>query len=717
MPKPMRMRMRVACSRMLAAALLALALEGAVSAADDRIPLLVRPLDEVHLKNGAPMLAGRITEVIDGISIKLRKPGSPSEMVVPWRDIDHIDRKQSAQDAVAGRGAQDLQAGDVNHLKTTIKWGIDNGAKDAAILLAKQAVDKRASPDLAEMVVPLLEEQDDLDGVVSLVSPLLDADPQWTFGYETLARTYQKQNKDGELGKLVDRWLMRQPAAQTPNRYRAVAAELGGDLITAQEAYRKGFDLHQDYESGLGYARTSLKRGAYPEALATCDALIQAAQAGGSAAKAAPLVDDARAIAGCAQLALGDAAKAEPLLAQAVGGKPSAEMAAIARYDLGLIAYRSGRPDFARQQWQGLSLPAADLGLAMIARQPYSRAKDLPGALKAIALESNACVDLENKRYDQALAALDPRSSRRQAFLAQLAALKIPNDDAVRAVAATPGPESLRWQVYGHILTRRWAQAEAALNQLPPGDGYAAVCRVYLAEARRDTAGARAAFAAVRESIDPPREYVEELAHQYEAANDQLQIEHFEGATADLTARDWKFSQQSTGIQVRTADNRLVLEGTQSAGDDLFTRVYKVAPATQTHSIEATIDLVGVNGAVCGIEMLDLGRANGIAFGVLPDNHLGWRQQKDGVWTSWQPLPVMARSSQVLRLELERGTVIAVSPDEPAMRKPIATGMFKDQAELHVGLFGTADAGVAWSLGVREFKLQLRPLPKPGAAR
>jgi tetratricopeptide (TPR) repeat protein len=692
--------------RPLVIALALIAAQAPIHAADERVPLVVRPLDEIHMKNGGPVITGRIVETVEGVSVKVRKPGSTTEIPVAWNDIDHIDRKQSATEAVNARGAQDLAAGDVIDLKKTIKWGIDNGAKDAAVTLAKQGIAKRSSPELAEMVEPLLEEQDDLPGAIALVQPLLDADPQWTFGYETLARIYIKQKNEGELQKLVDRWLQRQPSAQTPNRYRAAAAELSGDLRTAQEAYRKGYDLYHDPQAGIGYARVSLKRGDNANAITTAEALIQAGQA----------IDDARAVDGVATLAQGDAAKAEPLLTQALAGKLSAEMGDMGdmvRYDLGLIAYRAGRVDQARELWKDLKLPAADLGMAMLDRKPYARGKDLPPDLQAVAVQYNACVDLENSRFDHAQASIDPRAGRRDAFLAQLAALKNPSEDVVKGVAATPGPESLRWQAYAHILAKRWSQAEAALAQLPPNDGYAAVCRVVIAEGRQDKNGARAAFAAVHDSIDPPREYVERLAREYETAEDRVIVEHFDGTITDLPQRDWKLSQQGTGIQIKVADSRLVLEGTQTAGEDPVTRVYKQAPAQELRSIQATFDLSGANGAVCGLEMLDLGRANGIAFGVLSNNHFGWLQVKDGQWGKWQELDVQAHANQVLKMDFAQGQVVISAGDDPPLRLPVGKDLFRDQAELRVGVFGTADAGVAWSLGVREFVLSLRP---PGKA-
>lgn len=692
--------------RRLLALVAAVALSGTLSAADERPPMVIRLNDVVHLKNGNHF-EGRIIShrQEDGTLILKKIAGSGNnEIEITAGEIDHVVKRQTAAEVVERRGTMDIEMGDIVDLEKVLRWGMANGAKDVALEVARVAMARRASQDLAEKVGPMLIESGDLEGAVQFVRPLLDKNPQWGWGYETLAKLYLDLKREGELFRLVDRWLEIQPTAITPNRLRARASETSGDLRTAREAYRKGFDIHKDWESGIGYARCSLKLGQTAEALATAEALIQAGKS----------VAEARAIAGCALLAQGEAAKAEPLLTEAVAAAGvSPEIADAARYDLGLIAFRAGRLDQARERWTGLAVPHAELGLAMLDRKPYTR-KDVPPEVAAIAAEYNACIDIEGKRFDQAAAAIDPKQGRRQAFLAQLAALKHPTEEAVKALAATTGAESSRWQAYGHIQGRRWALAEAALAQLPPDDGYAAVCRVYIAEARKDSAGARALYAKARDAVDAPAEYLEVLAREYESADDDLQVESFEGARTDLETRDWRFSQPGTGIDIRTDEGRLVLEGTQTDGEDPVTRSYRQVAAGAVRHAQATLELAGANGASCGIELLDLGRANGIAFGVTPDNKLGWRQRTQGAWGAWQTIDLEARNVQVLRLELDRGVVTAVCPDEPRMRKPLAQGMFKDQAELCVGVFGAASPGTAWSLGVAEFQLRTRPLPKSG---
>ncbi len=687
--------MREWMSKAVLSATLALALNASVLA-EDKPTLAIVPLDNVYMKGEPKPVSGRVIERLPDGSLRVKQAGAAGEITIPVAKIDRWEKKQTAAEAVQTYGKRALDAGDINEIKKAVKWGLENGAKDDALTLARQAMANRSTPDLAETVVPLLIEQGDLDGAAALIKPLLETEKQWTFGYDNLARIYTQQKREADLTQIIDLWHDRQPSALTPNRYRAAAAELSGDLATAQEAYRKGFSLHNDYESGLGYARTSLKRGVRPEALLTAEALISANQ----------FVDEARAIAGSAQLAQGAADKAEPLLTQALSGKLSPESAEMVRYNLGVIALRAGRAEDARGFWKGLTSPAAELGLAMLDRKPYQR-KDLPAEMKALVAEYDACVDLESKRYDQALAQLDGKS-KRQMFLAQVAALKNPTEDATRALAHTPGPESARWQAYGHILARRYTQAESALAQLPPNDGYAAVCHVFIAEAQKDPASARVLFSAVKDSIDPPREYVALLMHEYEAADDALLTEHFEASVPALLDRDWKISAPGTNIQVRTDNSRLVFEGTQSAGEDAVTRVYHEEPTAGVRWVQATLDLGGVNAAHCGIEILDSARANGVAYAVLGDNHFGWREIKEGAWGPWQSLPQEAQGTQTLRLELERGAVTAVSNEAPQIRKQLATGLFKDQQTLCVGVFGTADAGVAWNLAVKEFQVQLR---------
>ncbi len=670
-----------------------------VAAQQEPVQLVVNEYDTVYLKNSnAQGMVGRVVDRTPDQGVVLVQFGTNAKVTIPGAQIERIERKQTAGEAVKGHGAQALAANDQSEVKKTIKWGFDHAAKDEAIALAKQALAKKPSADIAEAVVPMLIDASDFDTAIAMCRSVLVANPQWTAGYENLAKIHLAQKNEPELKALMALWIDKQPTSQAANRFLAQAAEAAGDLRMAQEAWRKPFELHHDYEAGLGYARTSLKRGARADALAAAETLIAANQ----------FVDEAKAIKGSALLAQNQAEQAEPFLTQALAGNLSPDSAIIAKYNLGLIAFRAGKVDQARTWWTGLPTPTAELGLAMIERRAM-RVKDLPPALAPIAAEYNACLDLQNRRFDQALAAIDPKSSRRQQFLAQVAAIRNPTEDVMRALSQTQTPESLRWQAFGHILARRFVPAEAALAQLPPNDGYAAVYRVYIAEALKDSASAKTLFAAVAGSDNPPREYVEILQREYAAAEDQSLRERFEGTSSDLLSRGWQFSTPGTNIAIRTADSSLVFEGTQTAAEDSVSRAWVEYPAASVRSVQATFDVSGLSSAICGFELLDGARANGIAYGILADNRLGWRELRAGAWGPWTELPWTATGNQVtLHLEQDRGRVSVVSMDDTTAREVLTSGLFKDQKQLCVSIFGSAEAGVAWKTAVKDLDIRLK---------
>jgi len=677
---------------------------GGLAGASEYIDLVVRPLDEITLKDGT-IVKGRVVENLPD-SIRIRLPGNAGEKVIPKEMINgDILYKQTAGQVLRRRAQQDLDASDVNDLQHTLKWGIDNNAKDDVLDVARAAMASASTTELAETLIPFLISATDNDDAQKLLQPLLVKFPQWSKGYEMMAQILKALGKDADLAALITQWLVIEPTAQVPNRYLAGAAEKQGNLRAALEAYRKGFNLYGDNESGLGFARTSLKLGLYDDAQTTADSLIKSGQ----------MVDEATAIEGAVLLSKGDGVKAHAQFQQALSGKLSPETQGWVRYDEGLIAYRMNQVDRARLNWKDLDLPLAKLGLAMLDHQPFPLDQASP-EMQAMVTEYNASILLENGRYDQARALLDPGSSPRQAFLAQLAALKRPTEENLQAVATNPSPESLRWQTYFYILLGKWPQAEAVVAQLPDNDGYAAVCRVYLAEARKDTAAARAAFDKVKDSINPPPEYVHRLNQAYEEAADELFTEKFDCPSEALSTREvpWTFLAPGTSIEMHTDSDKLILAGTQTVGQDSVTRLYRRGSAVGLRWVQASFDVAGANGAYCGLEILDSDMANGVAFAIQGDNHLGWRQETSGVWGPWTPLDADAAQSQVLRMNLSHGAVTLEVPGDDAPKTwNVATGLFKDQVQLTVSLFGSADPGTNWTVAVHDFMMQSRASAKP----
>ncbi len=575
---------------------------------DERTPLVVRKQDEVHLKDGTTV-SGRITDDLPDNGVVVKIVGS-SPIQIPGEKISYIMRKQTASMAVRSRGREDLNAGDNADLERRLRarWGLANDAHDAAIKLAHDAIDTHPSTELAERLVPILLDTGDSQSVLDLLSAQIKAKPDWSKGYELKAQVLKSLGRNNDLSQLVDQWLAMDPSAQTPLRFRADAAEMSGDLRTARDSYFKLFDLHQDWASGVGFARTTLRMGNAAEALETVQKLIQANQQ----------VGEAKAIGGAALLVLGDEQKAKAMLTEAAASRVL-ESAAFVAYDLGLILYRHGDLNGAEAMWKPLTLPAAQLGLAMIDGREFSGA--LPPELVPVQAEYNLSIDLESKKFEQAQALLDKVRPSRRDFLAQVTDLKVPSEDKIKALQSTPGDESLHWQLYGDVQLRHWAAAETVLSQLPANDGYAAVCRVYMAAARRDLAGAKALFEKARESANPPKEYLSELAHEFEGVPETVS-ERFDVAFEELASREWTAYTPATGITLDTKNNMLVFSGTQATSQDAVSSLMRPVPGTSLRFAMAIFDIGDLNGASGGIMLLDKARANGVAFGVMGNGRL-----------------------------------------------------------------------------------------------
>jgi hypothetical protein len=691
------------------AAAAALALAPVANAAQD-VPLLeIVPNDSVYLRSRPDEpVVGRIVDTLPDQGVKIIPNGQTDNPITyPGSDIDHIIRRQTAGDAVALHGAGAVAAQDVQDVIRTFKFGLANNAKDAAIAFAKDALgklDKTRTGELAEQLIPVLIDGGDLDGALAIAKAGTDANPLWTFGYEQQAKILDQEKRDDDLLALVKTWLERQPAAYQPNLVMAHHAERSGDIKGARAAWLKAYDLHQDPVAGVGYARTSLMLGHAQDALDTANALI---------AKDTE-ADQARALAGAAYLALGNPGAAGPLLELAVNAKLPPDVLDLSRYNLGLVRMNAGKTGDAKDLWSAITdptvLPAAELGLAMIDRKPYTR-QDVPPALQGVAQEYAACLALTAPK-PSAPANLD-RSNDRQAFLLLVSAVVTnPSEEAVAALAKTPGPESLRWQAYGDLIARRYTAAAAVLAQLPDNDGYAAVYRVYLAEANKDSAGAAKLFDKVKDAIDPPADYVKELDNVFQGANDRTVNERFLGTIDDLLTRGWHVESPGTGITVHPAAGRLLFDGTQSAGDDPITRVWLDEPAAQVRTVRAVFDAAGLDKAVGGLALTDTDRTTGIAIAVIGDGKTGWREEKDGKWGDWKDLPLIPEGTQaVLTLEFAHGTATAVGTDSAnnTQRVVLTSPALTQATTLSISLFGAADPGVAWRLGVEDFSVDLRP--------
>ncbi len=683
------------------AGLLLVALAG--HAADERTPLAIRDYDTVVPNRGDP-IQGTISKS-DHTGVRIVPLGhSGNGLWFALADVSAVEYRQDAAAAVTRRGEQAMAANDLNDVLRAVRWGIDHSATAPALALAAQALTKEASAEIGALLLPLLWEAKDANGVVEAAKRILALDSRWEAGYEHLAKAYAALGRQVELDLLVKTWLERMPTSLKANQLAAAAAEQAGDLRSAQEAYRKCWDLHQDHRSGVDYARLALRRGDRANALKAADALLTMDK----------FPAECRAIAGSVQAQAGDDAAARPLLEQALTGELSPELKIWADYNLGLVDYRAGRLAEAKTRWGQIDHPVAKTALALAERRRIEI--EVPDALRPLVAEANAALDLMRKQLGSAaVAAVDPKLGKRQQFLALVSALlKNPTEANVRALAIWPGVESLRWQAFGHLLGNRAAPAELALTQLPAEDGWAAVARVYAAEMRKERVKAYELYRKALDSVDPPADYLAQLKAVYATIDDDLMAEDFSWGDKEVLNSGWQSSTPGTGIVVHPRAGFLVLEGTQSAGDVPESRAWQLVNGERLRQVTAVMDFTGMATANGGLEILDESGQNGLALGLAADNHLQVRLCTTGAWADWQPLPVQVQGRQVtLAIEHDCGRLTVVHGDGPKVeRHATKAELGVKPGMLRIGVFGAAAPGTAWRLAVDQMSVQLRARAK-----
>ncbi len=691
---------------------------------DERPALTITEYDYVVLATGFRD-PGIVSENADAV-IELQGLHGDRRFYRPGT-YDHIDWRMTVAKVVKLRCAIDFRSDDPDDVIRTVQWGRVTKDKDDA--LAAPATEVIAAMTLRAMerwpdsialasaiVLPHLLERGDRTGVEALARHLVMVDPHWSAGYDQVARIIAGDPSRGvELMAWLTAWVKAQPTAFRPNRELALLHERSGDLRRAQGEYRTCYLIHQDAESGLGYARTSLARGDIAIAATVAGELSGHAQCGA----------EAIAIAGSAKLAAGDTAGALPLLETAVASRLGDEAAAIARYNLGVALLRSGRLEEARERWTRLGdLPMARLALAILERRAFPDLESLPAsapALRELARMLNACVDLEHGRSAAAIG-LDASLSARHRFLSQLAKLVLNGGSRAEAIVrdldATPGIEAQRWQVYGLLLARRYAEAAAALAHLPEDDGYCQAYRVCAAEGLHQPDLAKLQFIKLDASPQAPRAWTEMARRAFQAGHDTVIDERFDWPAGDLPNDGWQFSAPGTGIRIHASAAQLVLDGTQSANPEPLSRAWMMVQETRLRQAKLDLDVTGMDGASCGLELCDSGHRNGIQLAVQGDSRLAYRTLKGGSPGAWQPLGVQIQGTRTtLCIDYDLGRVAAFMADEPLRRYPLAAGLGQSRPdELCLGVFGTAEPGTEWTLTVQRMQVQLKPLSGPGSA-
>lgn len=689
-------------------------------------PLAAIDYDTVFLTNGSN-LVGLITEELPEGAVRLRQISqtSGSGALISADQIQRIERRCTLASALRRRGELAIAAGDWFEVQRTLRFALERkpnvsataadleqALRTEAVGLAEKALVLRPVPELAALAVAMAEARSDWPAVVRAARAGLGGDANWTAGYEALARALTATGSEQDLRALLKEWLDRQPTSREANRLFAGLAEKDGDLRGALRAYQKGFDLYKDPQAAVGFARLALRRGDTGEADRAARWLLEQQEA----TAAAKTLFGSALVARIASGAPGDLAEAVSAFQSALadpGLDPG--LADLARYNLAWAHWRSGRQGEAVKLWRDCKDPAAKVALAVAQGRPAD-AGAAPPALRALAAEHNAILDLRSGRTDQALAALDPGSSRRHGFLALTARVVATNGagEAVKQLMSHPGAESSRWQAWGHLSQGRLNEAEAALSQLPATDGYAIACQVYLALLRKDQAAARRWYERLTESSDPPRDYVNRLRPEFDSANDEVVREGFDWPDPDTVPIGWQAEAPGTGIRIHPDNGRLVLEGVQAEGSSAPSQAWRMVSAQRFRSAQVDLDLSTAGNATCGLLLMDETRRQGLALGVRGANAV-WRRLAEGKWDAWQPLGDAFKPGQParLRIEVEGGTFYAVPIDRPQDRLPLpGAGPGRSDGLWAIGVFGQADPKTSWRMSADDLILQIRPVSK-----
>ena len=282
------------------------------------------------------------------------------------------------------------------------------------------------------------------------------------------------------------------------------------------------------------------------------------------------------------------------------------------------------------------------------------------------------------------------------------------SDASLRQLSQFKSNESVLWHVYALIQRGEFEQAERMLESLPADDGYAAVYRIYCAEAQGDTDRARDLYQVAKNSINPPRDYLNVLDGFYFAQIDDVaQVVDFDWVDGEALATGWLKETPATGITIGIQSSELVFKGTQQRSATPVNRAWRLWPKRGIRQVSAKLN-VGA-AAYGGIEFTDSKRESGFALGVSPEKNTVVRQLRAGEWSDWQVvaeevLPILhiwfdeqAQGVNQIQLRLDQ-----------RRSEPLASLFALPTTEICIGFFGYAEPGVNWHMAVDSLRVQLQ---------
>jgi tetratricopeptide (TPR) repeat protein len=689
--------------RMLRSLVCGLAILTAVHAADGMVtpaypPLVESPVDTVWLSESRP-LQGKIDDERPDGTLVLTVDGVTQTLNA--KQYVRIEHRCMADEAVKRRATAALAARDWDDVVRTVRWGVQHHADVAVVDAVLEAIAVMPTQTvLAEVALGVWAEKPDPAREEALVRTVLRADVHWRLGRQHLVKLLMAAKRDDDAMTALRDWLQVAPAELEAIRPLAGLEEQRGNLRVAVELWRRGWEGRQDGVSGIAYARLLVRRGE-PERAAEVAIALQA-RADTAAA--------GRGLLGAVRTVQGRTDEALPLLAAALTGDLSPDLAAMVRYDQALCWWRQGRMAEARAAWSELSLPEAAQAVATVDRQPLPQA-DVQGApgLSAdrIALH-NTMLALE-RDPTAPLPAEVVRQPGRPAQLVRavstaFAGTLAPSD--LRLLVAIEDPVALRWQAYAHLVAKRYDQALAVLARLPENDGYALAYRLHIATERRDVAMATALWRRVQDAPDAPHAWLARVAPGFDAV-DRVNVQEGFDQEGVAPPSGWTYLAPGTGIQLYQRGGRLWFDGEQRLGGAV-TRACRTVMTTDLRRVVARFDVAGLASAIIGIEIMDTSRMNGIAVGVRSDGAQAWRECRQGVWSPWTTLSERQRPGMaMLAVDCSRGSVRLMLPSEPDKPRRLGAWSGADQKELSVALFGSADAGARWKGGVDDVRIEL----------
>ncbi len=682
----------------------AIALLSATIFAVEPVELKEQPWDEVALSNGG-VLEGTVIELRTDGTLRFKPQKSGEDMVIPPDGHKGVSYRRPAPQ-VAGEALKAAIANkDRRRLTDALRWSIDKGAD--AVALEHAAIWLKTNPgdrDVLALAVPLWKAAKAWPALEAAARAGMTADRNWGDGDELVVEALAAQGRNDELKVYARDWLSRNPTALRANLICGASFEAAGDARTARECYRKAWELGKSSEGAIGFARTSLATANFADTQRATQALIAAKQS----------VPEAKAYGGAAAAALADLPTAKALLEGFAPDALPGPAAQAGAYALGLIAFREDRMGEAAKQWQAVQTPSAQLALAIAQRREFAGAERLAPEQRPLARTLNAAVRLENKQAPKALELIDQHLDGRHALLYKIGQVVTSGGsiESVRALSAVRTPESSRWQLYGHLIAGRYDEADQLARTFPANDGYAMSCRVFLAAARGDPEGARMLYQGSGGLPGAPGDYAKRLAELYNSADDQFINEPFDWPTGEVLATGWEGFSQGSGIGIRADGGKLVMEGIQTAqSEDPITRAVTIVPGSRFRLARLAIDISAIGRATAGLELLDGARKNGVAIAAVGGSQrLSWRQLTSGKWSGWTELPYAVDGTvAIMSLDFSGRRVFAADPTDPLKRTQLSEVLARSQGEWSLGVFGTAEAGVAWRAGFDDLRWQLKP--------